>query len=234
MHGLSDHEENDTEITNLSLPNLAVLRVDCVNLAVAIDLISKFQPTAVHTLSIRTRRGKQGEPLVPLHTDHLGILLSSVLSLNIDLFYSEIPHIKILSELAPNVQVLSIKSDWDLDLDYPDVRQDGCLPFTQLCSSLMPGDEGISFPYLDDFKGELPVVYFGEAGQSDEQNLDGATDKLSGRIQHMLRDLLKSRETAGAVPLRLLDLSVEDFVRQRTSGKPPAFKVSFKAAATAE
>jgi len=232
LHGLLDHKENEPEITNLSSPNLAELDVTCMNLAVAIDLISKFQPSALRTLSIQSTM--TGEQLVPIHTDHLGTLLPSLHSINFHLDYKEIPHIRNLSGLAPNVEILAINTThgaYRLDRD-PNALQDGCLSFTRLCSSLMPGDEGIPFPYLNDFEGQLPVLYSGEARHSDVQNVDGAADELSGHIRCMLVDLLKSREGAGGVLLQIMDLSVrlDHYLEPRGT----LFIAEFKIVATRE
>jgi hypothetical protein len=205
------NEEKNSQRPNLSLPNLAILRLRCNNLKVAIDLISSLRSTALQTLSVTTFRdhSNRGETPVYLRTDHLGVLLPSVHSIRLILCYDDILYIRNLSGLAPNTRVLSV------DI-YPlggstssDLWKGGYLAITQLCFGLMPGYEGVPFRYLENFKGGLPmaVLYFDEAKDSDEQNLDESASELLRRVL-MLPELLKSREIAGAVPLQLLDLSV--------------------------
>jgi hypothetical protein len=98
---------------------------------------------------------------------------------------------------------------------------------------LRPGNDGIPFPYLDKFKGELSVLYLDEAEGA--QNLGEAADKLFKDIQNILLKLLMDRAaTAGAVPLQLLDLSVHLDDDAVTYGDALAFKISFRAAAVAE
>jgi hypothetical protein len=234
-------------MSSLSLPNLATLRLVCDNFKVAIDLISMFRPVVAHTLSIKAFRTFE-QPPVSLRTDHLGSLLFSVHSISWKPSYREIPYIRNLIELAPNVRVLSV--DVYTPRDPLDLREDGCLTITQLCSGLMPGNDGIPFPCLENFKGELLVLYFDEEEDSNVhlvaegmQNLDQAervqklgeaVDGLFGRIQYMLLELLKVRRTAGAVPLQLLDLSVRPNRNTRHSGRSLHFKVSFQATAITE
>jgi hypothetical protein len=220
LHGLADHKGNDSEMTNLSLPNLTALQVSCVNLAVSIDLISRFRHTAVHTLSIESRARK--EQVVSLCTNHLGALIPSVRSINCHLTYKEFPYFRNLSRLAPNTQKLSVNYGTGylrvIAWSPPDVGQGGCTTFAQFCSNLMPREEEVPFPYLNNLEVKLPVQY-----------LDKPQGKPFGHIKDMMLDLLAHREAAGAIPLRLVSSSQR---KRMVSGFESFFWVSFQATVT--
>ena len=97
----------------------------------------------------------------------------------------------------------------------------------------MPGlsPDEVPFPYLCEFRGEVLVLYSGEVKIMEEQNVDEAADVLLGQVRNKLLDLLKSRESVGAVPLHISDLSVHPYVDwQELQGA--CFSVKFEVSST--